>query len=472
MADRIELAILENLVTNDEYCRKVLPFIKSEFFTDKIDQHIFSDINDFYNTYNKAPSKSVLKIHLGNAKSLQQAEFDHANEIVASLSTEPETNVDWLVKQTEKFCRDRAVYNAIMTSVKIMDGRDKDHKEEAIPSILSEALAVSFDKNVGHDYYENADDRYEYYHRKSERIPFDLDLMNKITRGGLPKKTLNVVLAGTNVGKSLFLTHCAAAYMKQGFKVLYITLEMSEEEISQRIDCNLMDFELSELHQATKKVFGSKIDELKEKVLGKLVVKEYPTSGAHVGHFQALLDELKMKKNFEPDIVLVDYINICASQRYKPGSNFNSYQAIKTIAEELRAFAVVNNVPVFSATQTNRGGSTDTDVDMTDTSESFGLPMTVDFLFAVMRTEELDKMGQLMIKQLKSRYNDVNYYRRFVIGIDIQKFKLYNVEQSAQSLIKMGKDDDDDAEPVFDKSRFGKAMKERGDTKRKELDFS
>lgn len=467
MSDRIEEVIFENLLTNDEYARKALPFIEDSYFMDKIDKVVFDVIKHFYDEYNAAPTKAALKLAIGDSKSLRQQEYDLAVELVDRLGA-PDQNTQWLFDKTESFCKDKAVYNAIMTSISILDGGNTKFDKGAIPSILSEALAISFDKTIGHDYFEDADRRYDFYHLKEDRVPFDLDLFNKITKGGIPKKTLNIILAGTNVGKSLFLCHHAASVIKQGKNALYITMEMAEERIAERIDCNLMNISMNDLYKTGKKEYQSKFEEIKSKSHGKLVVKEYPTSSAHVGHFKSLLDELKLKKNFVPDIIYIDYINICCSQRLK--GDTNSYFLIKAIAEELRGLAVEYDVPIFSATQTTRGGYANTDVDLTDTSESFGLPATADFMFAMMRTEELDKMGQLIVKQLKSRYNDVNYYKRFVVGIDIEKFKLYDVEQSAQDdLVDKGNHDDDDT-PAFDKGKFGSAMRKRGDYQ--QLDFN
>lgn len=464
MTDRIESVIFEALLGDDEYTRKTLPFLHEEYFDSRVDKLLFKEISSFYDKHNAAPTKKILKLFLDDCKELKQDEYEEANRTVESLN-DPEQNRDWLIERTEKFCRDKAIYNAIMTSIGIMDGRNTKFNREAIPGLLSDALAVSFDKTIGHDYYGDADDRFKFYHLKEDRIPFDLDMFNKITKGGVPRKTLNCILAGTNVGKSLYLCHHAAASIKRGLNALYITLEMSEERIAERIDCNLMDVSIDELIRMKKTDFDTKMTEIQAKHHGRLIVKEFPTGGAHIGHFKSLLDELKMKKNFEPDIIYIDYINICASQRYKAGSNYNSYFAIKAIAEEMRGMAVEYDVPIFTATQATRMGSTDTDIDMTSTAESFGLPATVDFMFAIVRTEELDQMGQLMIKQLKSRYNDVNYYKRFVIGIDITKFKLYNVDSPTADLVDTGKTDNDT--PVFDKSKFGQSMK----AERRELNF-
>ena len=447
MSVRIETVILENLINNEEYARQVLPFLVEDYFHERPDRLIFKQIQTHFDDFNTAPDKSTLLIS-ADELNVNKGEFDLVVDTIESFSDKVGQS-EWLLKKTEAFCKDKAVYNAIMQSISIIDGSDKQHTKESLPSILQDALAVSFDKSVGHDFILDAEERYEFYHRKEDRVPFDLEMFNKITKGGLPKKTLNVVLAGTNVGKSLFLCHAAAATIKQGKNALYITMEMAEERIAERIDCNLMDVNLDDLYKMGRKVFKSKIDAIDATTHGKLVIKEYPTSSAHAGHFRALLDELKLKKGFVPDIIYIDYINICSSQRMKASSNVNSYTMIKSIAEELRALAVEYNVPIFSATQTNRAGWQNSEVEMSDTSESAGLPMTVDFLFAMIRTEELDELGQLLIKQLKSRYNNVNYHRKFVVGVDIDRFKMFDVETSAQ----VGINDDG---PAFDSTPSGK----------------
>lgn len=446
MSARIETIILENLLTNEDYARQVLPFLQEDYFYERPDKLIFKQISTHFDEYNRPPSKDTLLI-AADELNVNKGEFDIVVDIIESFSDDAGQS-EWLLKKTEAFCKDKAVYNAIMQSISIIDGTDKKHTKEALPSILQDALAVSFDRSVGHDFLSDADARYDFYHRKEDRVPFDIELFNKITKGGLPKKTLNVVLAGTNVGKSLLLCHHAAATIKQGKNALYITMEMAEERLAERVDCNLMDVTLDDLYKMSRRQFKSRIDEISGSTQGKLVFKEYPTGSAHAGHFRALLDELKLKKNFTPDIIYIDYINICASQRMKAGGNVNSYTLIKSIAEELRALAVEYDVPILSATQTNRAGWQNSEVEMSDTSESAGLPMTVDFLFAMIRTEELDELGQIMIKQLKSRYNNVNYHRKFVVGIDIDKFKLFDVESSAQ----VGIDDG----PSFDNTPTGK----------------
>jgi replicative DNA helicase len=467
MDERIESVIMEGLLGDEEFARKVLPFIEEEYFSERLDRLLFAEIKRFFNEHGKSPTKKILKLFLGDRKDLRQEELEMANDIVDGFG-EPEPNKEWLVQRTEKFCKDKAIYNSIMTTIAIYDGKNTKFNLEAIPSILSDALSVSFDKSVGHNYFQNADSRFDFYHLKEDRIPFDLEMFNKITKGGLPRKTLSCILSGTGVGKSLFMCHHAASTIRSGKNALYITLEMAEERIAERIDCNLMDVQIDQLFKMKKSDFESKIDAMKAKSYGQLVVKEYPTAGAHVGHFKSLLDELKMKQNFKPDMIYIDYINICVSQRYKNSGSFNSYTIIKAIAEELRGLAVGYDVPVLTATQTTRLGSTSTDIDMTDTSESFGLPATLDFFFAIIRTEELDAIGQLMVKQLKNRFNDINYYKRFVLGINLPMFKLYDVDNPTADLIDTGKTDDDT--PVFDNSKFGKAMKKRKDVP--ELDFS
>jgi archaellum biogenesis ATPase FlaH len=465
MTDRIESVIFEALLGDLEFARKVLPFIQEEYFDSRVDRILFKEINRFFTEHNSTPTKKILKLFVDDCKDLKQDEFDVAIETINSIN-EPEKNRDWLVQRTEKFCRDKAIYNSIMTSISIMDGRNTKFNREAIPSLLSEALAVSFDKSVGHDYFDDAERRYDFYHLKEDRLKFDLSMFNKITHGGLPKKTLSCVVAGVNTGKSLALCHMAASTIAQGKNALYVTLEMSEERIAERIDCNLLNIPITELYKTDKTTFQSKLNDVKSKSHGRLIVKEYPTGGAHVGHFKSLLDELELKRNFRPDIVFVDYLNICNSQRLKGGS-FNSYTIVKSIAEELRGLAVEYDIPIVTATQFTRSASTDTDGDMTGIAESFGTAATMDFIFALVRTEELDQMGQIMVKQLKSRFGDVNYYRRFVIGVDISKFKLYDVDNPTADLVDTGRTDEI---PVFDKSSFGTAMKQRGDYQ--ELDFS
>jgi replicative DNA helicase len=449
---RIEEVILSNLINNEEYARKVVPFIKDEYFDSRVDRLLFNDINKFLVKYNACPDQTVLKIHAEEHK-LSKTEYEEMLQVIDALTYESD-NTEWLISKTEQFCKDKALYQAIMQSIHIIDGSEKELSKEALPGILQEALSVSFDKNVGHDFALKVDDRYEFYHHKEERIPFDLEMFNIITKGGLTKKTLNVALAATNVGKSLFLCHYAAAAMKKGYNVLYITLEMSEERIAERIDCNLMNLSIDEMYTMTKREYEMRMGQILAKTNGRLIIKEYPTASAHAGHFRMLLDELRTKKNFVADIILIDYINICAPQRFKMSANINTYVAVKTIAEELRGLAVEFNVPILSATQTNRGGAGSSDVEMTDTSESFGLPMTVDFLFALVRTEELDELNQIMIKQLKSRYNDVNFHKRFVVGVNIKKFKLYDVEKPTSNLTTDAKAPTQVSAPPAAKSAF------------------
>lgn len=427
----IENTILSNLMYNDEYMRKVFPFLKQEYFSEVNTKIVYKHISDFINTYNTLPSREALQIAFHNDKDIPEDTFSEVMAIVDSFVKE-ETNIDWVVNETEKYCKDRAVYNAIVTSISILDGRDKIHSKDGIPTLLQEALGVCFDTSVGHDYIDDALNRYEFYNRVEDRIPFDLHHFNLITKDGLPRKTLNVALAGTGVGKSLFMCHVAASCLQQNKNVLYITLEMAEERIAERIDANLMDTPIDELKDIPKQTFENRVKKILTKTQGKLIIKEYPTASAHVGHFKALLNELSLKRNFKPDIIFIDYLNICSSARFKASSNVNSYTMVKAIAEELRGLAVEYNLPIVSATQTTRGGYGNTDVELTDTSESFGLPATADFMFALISTEELEKMGQLMVKQLKNRYNDPSAYKRFLIGVDRAKMRLYDLEESAQ----------------------------------------
>lgn len=431
MNSKIETVILQNLINDDEYMRKVIPFLKRDYFIDNNEKIIYDRIKEFIDQYNAVPNKDALVIAVQNDKSLTEDQYKEIVDTV-NLLDPTEHNRDWLYKETEKFCKDKAIYNAILSSIAIIDGRDKAKSEDGIPALLQEALGVCFDNNVGHDYLQSAESRYEFYHRVESRTPFDLEYFNKITNGGLPNKTLNVVLAGTGVGKSLFMCHVAASTLAQGKNVLYITLEMAEERIAERIDANLMNITLDQLKDLPKAMFESRIEKIRNKTEGNLIIKEYPTAGAHVGHFKALLNELQLKRQFKPDMIIIDYLNICASSRFKAGSNINSYTLIKSIAEELRGLAVEENVPILSATQTTRGGYGNTDVELTDTSESFGLPATVDFMFALISTEELEQLNQLMVKQLKNRYNDPTANKRFMIGVDRAKMKLYDLEQSAQ----------------------------------------
>ena len=454
---RIEQAILSNLIHSEEYCRKVVPHLKRDYFADRKEAAVVSLLIKFFEDYNKPASPEVIQIEIGNLKGFTDKEIPEMQELVKLLD-KAEPNQEWLVGQTEKFCKDRAVYNAILNSIKIIDGRDKTLQQDAIPSILSDALSVCFDNHVGHDYIEDASSRYDYYHRVEEKVPFDLDMFNKITKGGLSKKTLNICLAGTGVGKSLFMCHVAAGALSAGRNVLYITMEMAEERIAERIDANLLNLTMDELKVVDRDIYESRIDKIAKKTQGHLIVKEYPTASAHAGHFRALLEELKLKREFKPDIVMIDYLNICSSQRMKQGGSINSYTYIKAIAEELRGLAVEYNVPIVSATQTTRSGFTNSDPGLEDTSESFGLPATADFMFALVSNEELEQLNQIIVKQLKNRYNDPNYYKRFIIGVDRSKMKLYDVEISAQAGLSDAGHMKDDDKPMFDKSDFGKRI--------------
>jgi replicative DNA helicase len=431
MNSKIEQVILQNLVTDDAYMRKVIPFLKRDYFLENSDRLIFDRVKAFIDEYNTPPNKDALIVALQNDKTLNEEQYKEVAGIIQELNP-TEHNKDWLYKETEKFCKDKAIYNAILNSIAIIDGRDAAKTQDGIPQLLQDALGVCFDNNVGHDYIENADSRYEFYHRVESRTPFDLEYFNKITNGGLPNKTLNVVLAGTGVGKSLFMCHVAASTLAQGKNVLYITLEMAEERIAERIDANLMNITLDQLKDLPKSIFDNRIEKIRNKTEGRLIIKEYPTAGAHTGHFKALLNELQLKKQFKPAMIIIDYLNICSSSRFKSGSNINSYTLIKSIAEELRGLAVEEDLPILSATQTTRSGYGNTDVELTDTSESFGLPATVDFMFALISTEELEQTNQIMVKQLKNRYNDPTANKRFMIGVDRSKMKLYDLEQSAQ----------------------------------------
>ena len=450
MSERIETVILSNLINDEEFCRKTLPFLKTEYFSEQSDKVIFADIESFFNKYNKLPTQQILKIHLEDRSDLKQTQFDKALALVDELVLK-ESNASWLLERTEKFCKDQALYNSVLTAISILDGNDTKYTKEAIPGLLQDALGISFDNSVGHDFFVDAASRFDSYHLKEDRVPFGLDIFNRVTKGGLPKKTLSVILSGTNVGKSLFMCDYAANVIKQGKNVLYLSLEMSELKISERVDANLLDVTIDDLYHMKKSTFSSKIDELKNKSYGTLIVKEFPTASAHVGHFKALLDELKIKKNFVPDAICIDYINICASQRIK-NSGSNSYSIVKSIAEEIRGMAVEYNVPILSATQGNREAQNSTDLDLTNTSESIGLPQTVDFMFALMREESLDAMGQVLVKILKSRFNDVNYYKRFVIGVEISKFKLYDVLQPTANISDAGRTDDSPKGYVSSKS--------------------
>ena len=451
---RLETTILKNLIYNEEYTRKVLPFLSVNYFQEREDKILYEKIAEYINQYNALPTQEALAIELDKS-SIKDEEFQNTLKLLESITNEnDEANISWLLDSTEKFCQDRAIYNAVVESISILDEKGRNTRDKgSIPDILSDALSVSFDPHVGHDYFLDADERYKFYHRIEEKIPWDLEFFNRITKGGLSNKTLNIALAGTGVGKSLFMCHVAASCLSQNYNVLYITLEMAEERIAERVDANLLNISIDDLQKIPKDLYDKKIDKLKQTIKGKLIVKEYPTAAANVNHFRALLNELNLKKSFVPNIILIDYINICTSSRIKPGSNVNSYTYIKSIAEELRGLAVENAIPILSATQTTRSGFTNTDIGLEDTSESFGLPATADFMFAIISTEQMEELNQIMIKQLKNRYSDPTSNRKFVIGIDRSKMKLYDVEQFAQDeLVDTGQDD----EPAFDKATGGK----------------
>ena len=433
---RIENTILASLFFKEDYTRKVLPFIKEEYFGNRVEQLLFGEVFKFVEKYNNLPTKDAILIELNSRRDINEEELQHLKDYVVAVE-DSEADEQWLLETTEKFCKDRAVHNAVLSGIKILDNKDKKQTPEAIPHILSEALAVSFDKSVGHDYIEDAEARFKFYHTKEKRYQFDLDYMNRITKGGVPSKTLNIALAGTGVGKSLFMCHVASSYLLQGLNVLYITLEMAEERIAERIDANLLDVTMEDLHDMPKQLYDGKIKKLREKTQGQLIVKEYPTASAHAGHFKSLINELALKKSFRPDVIFIDYLNICASSRFK-GGNISSYFYIKAIAEELRGLAVEQNVPIFSATQTTRTGFVSTDIGLEDTSESFGLPATADFMFALMSNEELEALGQMKVKQLKNRYNDPSVNRAFIIGVDRAKMRLYDVQQASQNIVDSG----------------------------------
>ena len=435
----LESTILSNLIVSERYARKVLPFLKQEYFTIRSHKIIFAEIHEYISNYDTPPSLNALGIECQERTDLSEEQYKEIIQVLKEL-TDEKADHDWLVDTTEKWCQERAIYLSLMESVKIADGQDTKRDKGAIPQILSEALGVSFDSHIGHDYIENYEERYDFYHKKEEKIPFDLEFFNKITKGGLPNKTLNVALAGTGVGKSLFMCHVAASCLLQGKNVLYITLEMAEEKIAERIDSNLLNVPIQKLHDLPKVMFENKVRSLMKKTQGKLIIKEYPTASAHVGHFKSLIGDLAMKRSIKPDIIFVDYLNICASQRYK-GSIVNSYTYVKAIAEELRGLAVETNVPIVSATQTTRAGYGSSDVDLTDTSESFGLPATADLMFALISTEELEEMNQIMVKQLKNRYNDPTMNKRFCIGIDRNKMRLYDIEEAQKDLVDSGQEE-------------------------------
>ena len=436
MSNQLQQTILQKLVNDENYCRKVLPFIKSEYF-DAAHKTVYRIVLDFISKYNKLPTKSALEIEFQGDDKVTEEIYPHAVRIIESIDQNPTVEESWLLDHTEKWCKDRALHLAILESVQIIDGKRKDASRDGIPDILQKALAINFDNSVGHDYIVDFEKRYDFYHRTEDRLPFDLEMFNTITKGGVPRKTLNIALAGTGVGKSLFMCHVAASSLAQGKNVLYITLEMSEERIAERIDANLMNVQIDQLANLAKDMFTTKVKKIAGNTVGKLIIKEYPTASAHAGHFRALLNELKLKKDFTPDVIFIDYLNICASARMKGvGGAINTYSFIKAIAEEIRGLAVEFNVPIFSATQTTRSGFASSDVELTDTSESFGLPATADLMFALIATEELDRLNQIIVKQLKNRYNDPTSNKRFVVGIDRSKMRLYDVEIKAQNLSK------------------------------------
>jgi replicative DNA helicase len=429
--ERVEFLVLKSLLHNEEFLRKTIPFIKAEYFQDHNQKIVFEEIVDFVNQYNETPTQEVLSIEIEKRNDINETSFKELVHLVSNLTEEPQ-EFEWLCNTTEKWCKERAIYLALMESIQIADGQDDKKSPDAIPSILSDALSVSFDNHVGHDYLQDYEERYELYHKKESKIEFDLEYFNKITKGGLPNKTLNIALAGTGVGKSLFMCHMASSCLLQNKNVLYITMEMAEEKIAERIDANLLNVNIQDITELPKQTFETKVNNLSQKTQGTLIIKEYPTASAHSGHFKSLLNELALKKSFRPDIIFIDYLNICASSRYRGGSNVNSYTIIKSIAEELRGLACEANVPIVSATQTTRSGYGSSDVELTDTSESFGLPATADLMFALISTEELESLGQILVKQLKNRYNDLSIYKRFVVGIDRAKMRLFDCEQVAQ----------------------------------------
>ena len=431
LTQKIERTILNNLIHNEEYTRKVIPFIKEEYFQDGVEKILFKTIEEYVEKYKINPDIEVMSLDLQKV-SFNEEQFKSANEYLSEL-TPSKVNFDWLVDQTERWCKDKAIYNAILNGIHIIDGKDKDQTPDALPRILTEALAVSFDTHIGHDYINQSEERYEFYHSIEDKIPFDLDYFNRITKGGLPSKTLNICLAGTGVGKSLFMCHHASSTLMQGKNVLYITLEMAEEKIAERVDANLLNVTMEDLHDLPRHMYEDKFGRLQKKTQGNLIVKEYPTASAHCGHFRSLLNELALKKNFKPDIVFIDYLNICASSRFRVSAAVNSYTYIKAIAEEMRGLAVEFDIPIMSATQTTRSGFVSTDIGLEDTSESFGLPTTADLMFALISTEELEQLNQMLVKQLKNRYNDPTSNKRFIIGVDRAKMKLYDVAQAAQN---------------------------------------
>ena len=451
-SDRLETTILNNLFFHEDYARKVLPFLKEDYFPLRTDKILFTEIYKFVEKYNNLPTKESITIELGQRKDINEDEINTLKDNINSI-TKLDSDPKWLLDVTEKFCKDRAVHNAVLDGIRILDKKDTKRTPEAIPSILADALAVSFDQHIGHEYIDDADRRFKWYHTKETKYQFDLDYMNRITKGGIPSKTLNIALAGTGVGKSLFMCHCASAYLAQGLNVLYITLEMAEERIAERIDANLLDVTMDDLHTMPKDLYDNKMEKIRQKTGGKLIIKEYPTASAHAGHFRALFNELALKKSFKPDVVFIDYLNICASSRFK-GGNIGSYFYIKAIAEELRGLAVEFNVPLFSATQTTRTGFMSTDIGLEDTAESFGLPATADFMFAIISNDDLEALGQLKIKQLKNRYNDPAINRSFIIGVDRAKMRLYDVGQQAQNIVDSNQKEEEPKEKDIAYDKF------------------
>ena len=459
MTQKIETIIFSHLLCNEEYSRKVLPYLKPIYFEDSNERLVFQTIEKYIKVHNGVPTKDVLQIELNQLEGISETDFETSTKIIQDIPAPESTEVSsWLLEQTEKWCQDRAIYLAVVDSINILEGKNKTLTKGALPELLSDALSVSFDPNVGHDYIDDVEERYDFYHRIEERIEFDLEMFNKITKGGLPTKTLNICLAGTGVGKSLFMCHHAAACLSENKNVLYITMEMAEERIAERIDANLLDIPLDQLMELPKSMYLKKVEKVKSKTKGKLIVKEYPTAAASALHFKNLLSELKLKRNFVPDIIFVDYLNICASARIKSGSNVNTYTYVKAIAEELRGMAVEYDVPIVSATQTTRSGFTSSDIGLEDTSESFGLPATADFMFAIISTDELEELNQILVKQLKNRYNDPTLNKKFIVGIDRAKMRLYDVEQKAQvDLVDSGQQD----VPAFDKATGGRMSKKK-----------
>jgi len=464
----IENTILSGLVHNEEYTRKVIPFLKDEYFDDYNDRIIFNEINSYIDKYNGLPTKEALLIAMSESDKLSEDQFGVLTKSVKEYSYDEKTDLDWIVDKTEKFCQDKAIYNAVRKSILVLDGQDAENDKGSIPEILSKALGVSFDSNIGHDFLDNSQDRYEYYHTKEDKIPFDLEYFNKITKGGLSRKSLSVALAGTGVGKTLFMTHCAGANLVEGLNVLYITMEMAEERIAERIDASLLDVSLDDLRLLTRDVYDSRIGRVKTRTRGKLIIKEYPTASAGSAHFRHLLNELRLKKNFTPDVIYIDYLNICASSRMKMGATVNSYTYIKAIAEELRGLAVEFNVPIMTATQTTRSGFSNSDVGLEDTSESFGLPATADFMFALISSEEMEALGQLMVKQLKNRWGDLGNPKRFVVGIDRSRMRLFDAEASAQmGITTEGNTAPQQEKSIMDSSPFGERLASESVKKRK-----